>query len=81
MVSGDCGAAADLINEGCTMEANRHCQGKRYPGKLTRDDENGTFRITYGNGESEELVKKELIRLLGSEYKFELANVELGSNS
>ena len=81
MVSGDCGAAADLINEGCRVEANRRCRGKWYPGKVTRYDEDGTFDITYDNGESEKFVKKELIRLLGSEYKFELANVELGNNS
>ena len=47
------------------MEANYRGRGKWYPGKVTRDRGDGTFDVSYDDGESEIRVKESMIRLLG----------------
>ena len=53
------------IQDGSKVEANYRGRGKWYPGKVTRDRGDGTFDISYDDGESEIRVKEDMIRLLG----------------
>ncbi|RYG66560.1 hypothetical protein EON64_09510 [archaeon] len=51
---------------GTKVEANYRSQGRYYPGKVTRDREDGSYDVAYEDGESELRVNGERIRLLAS---------------
>ena len=57
--------SSNRIEEGSKVEGNYRGKGKWYPGKVTRDRGDGTFDISYDDGESETRVEGSMIRLLG----------------
>jgi len=65
-------------NAGDKVEGNYRGRGKWYPGKITRDRGDGTFDISYDDGESETRVEKDLIRLKDGDVK-KPARLEEGS--
>ena len=58
-------AASNRIEDGSKVEGNYRGKGKWYPGKITRDRRDGTFDISYEDGESETRVEESMIRLIG----------------
>ena len=50
---------------GTKVEANFKGRGMWYSGKIARDRGDGTYDISYDNGDSERRVKESLIRLVG----------------
>ncbi|RYG66561.1 hypothetical protein EON64_09515, partial [archaeon] len=46
------------------VEVNYQGKGKYFPGRVTRDRGDGTFDITYEDGDSEARVLKEWVRLV-----------------
>src|SRR3954447_7743553 len=53
------------IEEGSKVEANYKGKGKWYPGKVKSVRLDGTFDISYDDGESETRVESVNVRLLG----------------
>ena len=57
--------SSNRIEEGSKVEGNYRGKGKWYPGKVTRDRGDGTFDVSYDDGESETRVEGSMIRLVG----------------
>ena len=57
-------AVAIRLAEGNKIEANYHGNGKYYPGKIARDNKDGTYDVDYDDGEKETRVEEKLIRLV-----------------
>ena len=57
----DTEADDDSLSRGDKVEARYRGGGKFYPGKIVRDNRDGTFDIDYDDGEKEKDVKKRLI--------------------
>ena len=55
-------AVAIRLAEGNKIEANYHGNGKYYPGKIARDNKDGTYDVDYDDGEKEAKVEEKLIR-------------------
>ena len=55
---------AAKLEEGDKVEANYRGRGKWYPGKITKDRRDGTYDISYDDGESEARVPEDMIRSL-----------------
>jgi hypothetical protein len=53
------------LEEGSKVEANYRGRGKWYPGKISKERSDGTFDVTYDDGESEMRVTEDMIRLAG----------------
>jgi len=53
------------LREGMKVEADYRGRGKYYPGKISIDRGDGTYDISYDDGERETRVRAELIRPLG----------------
>ncbi len=54
--------ASDKLEEGDKVEARYRGREKYYPGKITRDRGDGTYDISYDDGERETRVEERLIR-------------------
>ena len=52
------------LEEGSNVEGNYRGRGKWYPGKISRDNEDGTYDIKYVDGESEYRVEKDMMKLV-----------------
>ncbi|KAK7234390.1 hypothetical protein SO694_0020108 [Aureococcus anophagefferens] len=66
------GGSGGAFPEGGAIEARYRGKGKYYPGKIARDNGDGTYDIDYDDGEQEKGVTEELIR--GVESKPEKAS-------
>ena len=56
------GSSSDKFEEGDKVEARYRGREKYYPGKITRDRGDGTYDISYDDGERETRVEERLIR-------------------
>jgi len=56
-------ARRNEFREGDTVEAQYRGKSRYYPGKINRDNRDGTYDIDYDDGEKERDVKADLIRL------------------
>jgi hypothetical protein len=59
-------SAAARLKEGDKVEANYKGRGKYFSGRIRRDREDGTYDVDYDDGEAEQRVKEEWIRLIVS---------------
>src|SRR3546814_1137053 len=63
MVSG--GAASERLEEGMKVEGRYRGRSRWYPGVISRCRLNGTYDIDYDDGEKEDGVARDLIRVVG----------------
>ncbi|GMI07481.1 hypothetical protein TrLO_g8222, partial [Triparma laevis f. longispina] len=54
------------LSRGTTVEARYRGGSRYYPGKISRDNRDGTYDIDYDDGEKEKDVKKSFIKVLSS---------------
>jgi hypothetical protein len=64
-ISGDAKQTTAVFKDGSKIEGNYRGKGKWYPGKIRRDRGDGTFDLSYDDGEEETKVSKDNVRSRG----------------
>ena len=72
---------AARLSEGDKVQFNYQGRGKWYPGKIVRDRGDGTYDISYDDGDSEIRVFSDMIRANVSQPSPNISNSEIKSSS